>query len=102
MWSKMLMLKLPIEEAERPNADMTVSVVTTRTPAGRRRDTSGRNNGNQNHGELWHNLCYAQTAATAGVEDAATSKTKRPEVPEQNRTRHDAQNCERPIAMYGT
>ena len=31
MWSKMLMLKLHVEEAERPNADMTVSVATTRT-----------------------------------------------------------------------
>ena len=51
MWSKMLMLKLPVEETVRANADLTVSVVTTCT-AGRRRDTFGRNNGNQNHGEL--------------------------------------------------
>ena len=44
----MLMLRLPVEEATRLNADMTVSVGTTRTPAGRRKETFSRTNENQN------------------------------------------------------
>ena len=44
----MLMLKLPVEETTRLNADMKVSVGTTRTPAGRRKETFGRTNENQN------------------------------------------------------
>ena len=42
------MLKLPVEETTRLNADMKVSVGTTRTPAGRRKETFGRTNENQN------------------------------------------------------
>ena len=36
-WTKVTMLKLHLEETKRPISDMTVSVATTCTPAGRRR-----------------------------------------------------------------